>query len=168
MSNYRRVYIKGGTYFFTVVTHQRKPVFENPQNINHLRDAFSYTKQRLPFSLKAIVILPDHLHCIWRLPELDDDYSRRWNMIKGFVSKKIKPDNEKPIWQARFWEHLIRNEEDFNKHLDYIHFNPVKHGYVSSPLQATNSTIHKYISKGWYPENWGESVPTSIDGMDLD
>jgi len=169
MSDYRRVYIQGGTCFFTLVTDQRKPFFNNPPIVKRLRDEFEYTRKKLPFSLKAIVILPDHLHCIWDMPGDDGDYSKRWSMIKGHVTKGAKRElNDEIIWQPRYWEHLIRNEDDLNRHLDYIHYNPVKHGYVSLPQEWKNSSIHKFIAKGWYPDNWGRDAPVSLDGMDFE
>jgi len=137
MSNYRRVYVKGGTYFFTVVTHERKPFLCNTQAITRLRSAFRYAMKKYPFHIKGIVILPDHLHCIWKLPDNDADFSKRWNLIKRYFSigmnGNLNHRREKNIWQRRFWEHLIRDEDDFNRCLDYIHYNPVKHGYVNDP-----------------------------------
>ena len=137
MSHYRRFYVSGGTYFFTVVTFRRKPLFAERTNIDLLGEAFRDLQKKRPFSLDALVLLPDHLHCIWTLPEGDKDFSNRWKMLKSFVSRRIDTpigrDGSKEIWQPRFWEHWIRNEDDLHRHFDYIHFNPVKHGWVERP-----------------------------------
>ena len=165
MSDYRRVYIKGGTYFFTLVTHQRKPILLN-NNVQILRDTFDYTKQHHPFQLIAISIMPDHLHCIWTLPGDNDNFSKRWQIIKKQFT--LRSATEKPIWQPRFWEHLIRDESDLKNHIDYIHYNPVKHGLANSPNNWKHSSFQKYIRHGWYDENWGETLPDNIKTMDFE
>ena len=151
MSQYRRLYLPQGVYFFTLVTYQRKPIFNNTKHIDILRKAFTKIKKTRPFTMDAIIILPDHLHCIWRLPENDCDYSNRWREIKKMVSKTIHPiTNERGeglVWQRRFWEHAIRNETDWRKHLDYIHFNPVKHGYANSPNEWPWSSFDACVKK---------------------
>lgn len=168
MSNYRRVYVMGGWYFFTLVTYQRYPLFRNPENISHLRNAFAHVIKKHPFSIKAIVILPDHLHCIWSLPDDDKDYSTRWRLIKHYFSRqKISCPLDK-IWQPRFWEHFIRDETDLKNHIDYIHYNPVKHGLASSPAEWRHSTFHKYVRHGWYDKDWGQQVPDKIKSMDFE
>src|SRR5688572_27048825 len=138
MSNYRRAYIPGGTYFFTVVTYQRKPLLNNEKSIQRLRAAFKYTKQKYPFNLNGIVVLPDHLHCIWQLPEGDKDFSKRWCTFKYYFSRgvagNINNRREKNIWQRRFWEHVIRDDRDLQRCFDYMYYNPVKHGYVQRPF----------------------------------
>ena len=165
MTNYRRVYTPGATWFFTVNLLERhnKPLLI--ENIDLLRVAFSRVKEKHPFKIDAIIILPDHLHCIWTLPENDTDYSTRWNLLKGTFSRSLDKGEslsksrvkrrERGIWQRRFWEHMLRNEDDFNKHLDYIHWNPVKHGYVSNVIDWPHSSFHKYVKLGWYDNNWG-------------
>src|SRR5690349_1866814 len=139
MSQYIRCYQPGGYYFFTLVTYDRSPLFANHTNVEQLHIAMNKVKKKYPFSLNAIVVLPDHLHCLWRLPEKDHDFSTRWRLIKRYFSMEIDtPINhrgEKLIWQKRFWEHIIRNEQDWRAHMDYIHYNPVKHGLVSSPAE---------------------------------
>jgi len=139
MSNYHRARIQGGCYFFTLVTHKRKKHFTDERNVNSLREAFQHIKNKYPFKIDAIVVLPDHLHTIWRLPQGDSDYSLRWRLIKHHtsthISTKTSHRNEKQLWQRRFWEHTIRDEKDWKKHMDYIHYNPVKHEYVSRPDQ---------------------------------
>jgi putative transposase len=159
MSHYRRLYIPGACYFFTVVTHDRSPLLIN--NIDRLRTSFQYAQQRLPFTIEAIVILPDHLHCLWTLPENDKDFSSRWRLLKYYFARGIETLNnkrkEKPIWQRRFWEHLIRNEADWCRHMDYIHYNPVKHGLASSPREWQFSSFSRCVKEGLYDTNWGRS-----------
>ncbi len=154
---YRRFYQSGAIYFFTVVTEDRKPLLID--NIERLRSAFRLCKDRYPFDIEAIVVLPDHLHTLWKLPEGDKDFSKRWMVIKrkfssglpcGIVNASKARKREKGIWQRRFWEHYIRNEEDWRRHVDYIHFNPVKHGHVSGPQDWPYSSYLQFVRKGWY------------------
>jgi len=172
MSQYRRAFIPGGCFFFTLVTHKRHKYFAEKNNVNRLREAFHRIKQKHPFTIDAITILPDHLHTIWRLPNGDTNYSLRWRLIKHFVATGIKNNsnhrNEKQIWQRRFWEHVIRNEKDWRNHIDYIHYNPVKHGYVSCPSAWQYSSYSHALNKGWYETNWGHSLPENIRGMNLE
>ena len=168
--DYRRVWQPGGCYFFTVVTHERKPVLTQKQYIRYLREAFTHIRKKRPFLIDAMVILPDHLHCIWHLPEQDSDYSTRWRLVKHYVTRKIHlTDNcKRKIWQNRYWEHCIRNEDDWIKHLDYIHYNPVKHGYVSSPTEWPFSSFHKAVEKGYYEMDWGKNIDSSILEMNFE
>ena len=173
---YRRAQVKGGTYFFTVVTHNRKKIFSKVDNVELLRQAFKKIIKKHPFRIEAFVLLPDHLHCIWTLPDHDSDFSTRWRMIKSHFSRKctivgwVEERNptkanasrlkkkEKPIWQRRFWEHLIRNDEDLKRHIEYIHFNPVKHNLVKAPKDWQFSSFHRYVSDGRYNLEWGAGV----------
>ncbi len=173
MSDYRRIFIPGGVYFFTVVTFQRKPIFLDPDNVSLLRAAFKHIMVTRPFTIDAIVVLPDHLHCLWRLPELDDDFSSRWREIKKYVSKRIGGAGirakEKDIWQRRFWEHTVRNENDWQRHMDYIHYNPVKHGLVLSPAQWPYSSFCRAVANGWYDINWGShGQPETIQDLEIE
>jgi len=162
--DYRRVYESGGCYFFTVVTARRRPLFASASAVSHLRAAFRVVRGRYPFQTQCAVVLPDHLHCIWSLPKDDADFSLRWQLIKSYVSRRMPDD--RPVWQPRFWEHLIRDETDLAHHLDYIHFNPVKHGYVQRAQAWPFSSIHRYIADGRYPADWGEygapNIPEDI------
>jgi putative transposase len=155
--HYRRLYQPGARYFFTVVTENREPLLID--HIERLRAAFRLCLSRYPFEIDAIVVLPEHLHTIWRLPENDADFSKRWMVIKrkfsaGLPSRVVSDSKtkkrEKGIWQRRFWEHYIRDEEDWRRHVDYIHFNPVKHGYVSKPQDWPHSSFNQAVRKGWY------------------
>ena len=169
MSQYRRLYECGAHYFFTLVTHQRRPIFSELNHIRLLNFSINKVKKKYPFALNAMVILPDHLHCLWRLPENDNDFSTRWRLIKRYFSMEIDTTinhrNEKNIWQKRFWEHRIRSQEDWNKHLDYIHYNPVKHGLVQSPNEWQHSSFHYWAAKGFYEKNWGASEPMNLTGI---
>jgi putative transposase len=133
-----------------------------------------------PFAIDAMVVLPDHLHTIWTLPEGDSDFSSRWKMVKGAFSRRYSEDrtgdisesmcqkHEKGIWQRRFWEHAIRDEEDFNRHCDYIHYNPVKHRLVSSPVEWKYSSFGDLVKKGIYPSNWGHNQGKKLAEMDFE
>ena len=170
MSQYRRTRIPGGTYFFTVVTFERRPFFADPTNVAHLREAFRTVKAARPFEMEAVVILPDHLHCLWRLPAGDDDFSGRWREIKKAASRRIaadaNPRGERSVWQRRFWEHALRDEADWRAHIDYIHYNPVKHGLAGRPADWPLSSFAQSVSKGWYEPAWGAREPESIVGME--
>ena len=164
MPNYRRAKFEGGYYFFTVVTHQRAELFHNELARCVLREAIEKTRSRRPFETVAFCLLFEHLHCIWKLPENDADYSMRWASIKGQFSKEYlnligqrtkviasrARKGEVCIWQRRFWEHQIRDENDLQRHVDYIHYNPVKHGLVREVEDWPWSTYHKYIKDGFY------------------
>jgi putative transposase len=169
MPEYTRVKVKGGTYFFTVVTFGRQPILTDELMRIALREGIQEVIQSLPFTIEAWVLLPDHLHTIWTLPENDDNFASRWAVIKRIVSKRcasldgIKRQvsdsrgkrGESPIWQRRFWEHCIRDELDLERHLDYIHWNPVKHGYVKRVIDWPYSTFHRFVNNGIYPPDWG-------------
>jgi putative transposase len=164
---YRRVRKEGGTYFFTVVTHNRRKFLCDPENVALLRSVFKNVMARHPFTIDAIVILPDHLHTIWTLPDGDDNYSIRWSLIKsgfthscsefckGVLSASRTARKQQAVWQHRFWEHEIRDDEDFNRHADYIHYNPVKHGNAKKPGDWEYSSFNRYVQEGVYPTNWG-------------
>lgn len=170
MSDYRRLYQPGGSYFFTVVTHHRQKILSSPDHLLRLQSAFDRVKERLPFAMEAFVILPDHLHCIWNLPSGDSDFSTRWRLIKGYFSAGVRGSVnercEKGIWQRRFWEHLLRDEEDWRRHMDYIHYNPVKHGYVKAPKDWPHSSFRQAVEKGLYPKGWGLEESKNISGME--
>jgi len=228
MSRYRRARY-GRTFFFTVVTHRRRPLLCEDRSRRVLRGILQELRQARPFTIDAWVLLPDHIHCIWTLPENDTDYSMRWGWIKKEFTKRMRtaggegcgdgswkemvggaihvgaahltayptvgdgggngrvaqmvgtahPTTTTPatgntvaagmlsasrlrkregtIWQRRFWEHMIRDEADFRVHCDYIHFNPVKHGLVTRPVDWPYSTFHRFVQAGLYPESWGAS-----------
>lgn len=174
--DYRRVFVRGGAYFFTVVTAKRRPILASQHALALLRDAFRATAVSRPFVVEAIVVLPDHLHCIWTLPPGDADFSTRWRLIKTRFTRRAAPalcQGSHPlgpvrgngsIWQQRFWEHLLRDERDFERHFDYVHYNPVRHGYVSSPALWRYSSFHRAVRDGVYPVDWGAEAP-DLDGV---
>lgn len=177
MPNFRRVFWPGGTFFFTVVTHQRQPLLAHLGAIEALRAAVRDARHSQPFTIDAWVVLPDHMHAVWTLPPGDSDYPTRWRRIKAGFSRRIgaapcrsEPstqgrDRERrsPIWQRRYWEHLIRDEDDFSSHINYVHFNPVKHELVTCPKNWPYSTFHRYVNLGLYPPDWGSDDVTFPD-----
>nr|VFJ47778.1 MAG: putative transposase [Candidatus Kentron sp. DK]VFJ64207.1 MAG: putative transposase [Candidatus Kentron sp. DK] len=170
MSNYRRADIPGAMYFFTVVTYRRYPWFDREGRVEILRRAFRKTMARQPFRVEAMVVLPDHLHCLWQLPEGDRDFSGRWREIKKGASRHLDPGvnarGERPVWQKRFWEHLIRDQEDLRNHMDYIHYNPVRHGLAKRAGDWPWSSFPRAVAKGWYDPDWGTQAPLNISKMD--
>jgi putative transposase len=164
---YRRAKVAGGTYFFTVVTHNRQPFLCEPENIELLREAFRYIKNSHPLIIDAIAILPEHIHCLWTLPPADDDFSTRWRLLKSYFTRHCQEQykgeisasrfdkSEQAIWQRRFWEHQIKDERDFINHFDYIHYNPVKHNLVRSPKDWQFSSFHHHVSQDIYDLDWG-------------
>lgn len=166
MTEYRRNFVKGGSYFFTVALADRKQRLL-VDHIDALRGAFRRVKALYPFTIDAIVILPEHLHCIWTLPEGDADYPERWRRIKGGFSRHVpscglrspskKLKGERGVWQRRYWEHTLRDEEDWERHMDYIHYNPVKHQHVEWIVDWPYSTFHHYVEAGVYPRDWAGS-----------
>jgi putative transposase len=166
MSNYRRAKVPGGTYFFTVnlLERWRRLLVEH---IADLRAAFRAAHAVRPFEVIAIVILPDHLHCLWRLPPGDSDNANRWAQIKGGFSRRLPEGErrserriarrERGIWQRRYWEHLIRDDNDLLRHADYIHFNPVKHGHVPRAIEWPYSSFRRWVADGVYGLEWGSA-----------
>ena len=167
---YRRALTPGGTFFFTLVTEQRRPIFTSNERVQVLRDAFKSVRASRPFEVDAMVVMPDHLHCIWTLPPDDADFSTRWRLIKTWFTKHCQPDlhntpnaaraakGQQAVWQHRYWEHQLRDADDFANHVDYIHYNPVKHGLVTSPADWPYSSFLRYVKAGVYPANWGENA----------
>lgn len=159
MVHYRRNFVPGGTYFFTVTLRDRRASLL----IDHadaLVAAIRRVRELHPWQTDALVILPDHLHAVWTLPEGDADYSARWRMIKALFTKALRERThaDVSVWQSRFWEHTIRDEHDLVQHVAYVHYNPVKHGHVLLPAQWEWSTIHRDIRAGLVPADWA-AVP---------
>jgi putative transposase len=155
---YRRIRVPGGSWFFTVATCDRNPLFRKPVGVALLRHALRKVRRRMPFSIDAMVVLPDHLHCVWTLPSGDADYSTRWRLVKTFVTRHGKTvicGHADSIWQPRYWEHLLRDEDDYRAHIDYIHYNPVRHGYVDRAIEWPYSSLHRYVRNGVLPADWG-------------
>jgi putative transposase len=154
MPNYRRAH-DGNTWFFTIVTQDRIPVLTQPEVRRILREVLSELRQVHPFRIQAWVLLPDHIHCIWRLPDQDSRYSMRLGWLKKEVTKRLH--RAKSLWQPRFWEHQIRDDRDYAVHCDYIHYNPVKHRLVRTPHDWPWSTFHSFVRAGIYTPSWGSS-----------
>jgi len=179
MPYYQRSWVEGGTFFFTVVTCNRAPILTADNARPLLHSAWMEVCGRHPFTTVAVCLLPDHLHCIWSLPEGDADYARRWSEIKRIFTKgyliQVGPGGERnesrlqrreaAIWQRRFWEHTIRDEQDLNRHLDYIHYNPLKHGLVKRVSEWPWSSFHRYVKMGFYTEGWGDVFEKTIEEM---
>jgi putative transposase len=173
MRSYKRVKIEGGCYFFTLTLANRQGNDLLIRHVDELREAFRLTQRDHPFKMDAVVIMPDHLHCLWQLPPGDDDFSTRWYLIKSRFSRSIKPGEfisksrlgkgERGLWQRRYWEHLIRDENDYYRHADYIHYNPVKHGYVQAVKDWQYSSFHRWVARGLYPLDWMTAAPEVID-----
>jgi putative transposase len=168
---YRRAHAPGGTYFFTVnlAERNRRLLVEH---VDTLRDVMRGVRERHPFRIDAIVILPDHLHALWTLPEDDADFAARWSLIKAGFSRRVPPGErvspsragkrERGIWQRRYWEHQIRDDDDYARHVDYIHWNPCKHGHASRPADWPHSSFHRYVEAGILVPDWG--VDDMADG----
>jgi putative transposase len=164
MTNYRRAYLEGATWFFTVNLAERRSRLL-VDRIDDLRAAVRYACRRHPFVIDAMTVLPDHLHAVWTLPPGDSDHSTRWRLIKGFFSRRIPHGErrsasriargERGIWQRRYWEHLIRDDDDLRRHVDYTHFNPVKHGHAVRVADWPYSTFHRECRAGRLPVDWG-------------
>lgn len=172
MVQYRRNRVAGGTYFFTVTLRDRKAT-TLVDHVDALRVAFRQVRHQRPFVIDAVVVLPDHLHAIWTLPPKDADYAGRWRGIKSHFTRALSkagvklarnPKGEYNLWQRRYWEHTIRNETDMARHVDYIHYNPVKHGYVTSVVDWPYSSFHRYMDDGTYPADWGMNE-INFDGI---
>jgi putative transposase len=166
---YRRNRIAGATCFFTITLHDRHSTALTDQ-IVALGSAMRTCRSRHPFSLTAIVVLPDHIHCVWSLPEGDSDYSIRWGLIKASFTRVTRlgrtkmAKGERGLWQRRFWEHTIRDDLDLQRHVDYIHFNPVKHGYVRQVRDWPYSSFHRYVRQRLLPLHWA----ATIENIDAD
>lgn len=186
MPEYRRAFAPGGTFFFTVVAERRAPLFRDAGARKLLREAITQTRRRWPFDVEAIVLLPDHVHTIWSLPERDHDFSRRWSFLKRTFTKawllnggleqptsgSRKKNRRRGVWQRRFWEHLIRDENDFARHCDYIHYNPVKHELASCPHVWPHSSFARFALQGICDSAWGctcdgrRMTPLVFDDLD--
>ena len=174
---YRRIRIEGGTYFFTVVTYKRRSLLERAEAVATLMNAVDGVQSAHPFELVAHVILPDHLHMLWTLPDGDSNYPMRWRQIKSAVtraldtadgqghSKSRKSKGERSTWQRRYWEHTIQGESDLVAHIEYIHFNPVKHGLAARPRDWPHSSFHDWVSRGLYEANWASDAAPEFAGI---
>ena len=172
MPDYRRNRVAGGCHFFTVNLLDRRSDLLTAE-IGALRDAIRQTRRTRPFHINAWVVLPDHLHCLWTLPPGDADFPNRWRMIKALFSRRVAhPEDRRPslvrkreagVWQRRYWEHTIRDDGDYAAHMDYIHFNPVKHGFAEHPAAWPFSSFLRCVALGIYPDAWALSDSSLAD-----
>ena len=181
MPEYRRVRIHGGTVFITFVTYDRMPILTSQTARQILGDVWRSVAKRNPFTTDAICLLPDHIHVLMTLPENDFDYSLRIREIKRlFTMEYLSTDGEivsrnrshinkkeATVWQRRFWEHTIKDEQDYQNHFDYIHYNPVKHGFVKDVSLWAWSSFHRYISLGVYESGWGDGFDQRTNDVDF-
>lgn len=184
MPDYRRYFVEGGTYFFTVVTAGRMPLFRDSRARTLLGRMIREVRDETRLETIAIVLLPDHLHAIWTLPPGDKAYPARWKAIKARftsdwlagggaeapVSPGYRAQRRRGVWQPRLIEHTIRDEDDLHAHADYLHYNPVKHRLARSPKDWPWSTFHRFVTTGHYDLDWGSSTrkPPVFDGVDAD
>jgi len=172
LTNYRRNFAPGASYFFTVNLADRRSSLLTA-HIDALRVAFRDIRARHRFTIDAVVVLPDHMHAIWTLPDDDADFPLRWRLIKSAFSRSLPRHEpiqdsharkgERGIWQRRYWEHTLRDETDFARHCDYIHFNPVRHGYVTEVWAWPYSSFHRMVRLGVYPAQWASERALEID-----
>ena len=182
MPEYRRSFVEGGTYFFTVVTYDRLPILTAAPARAILHKAWHDVCQRFPFETIAVCLLPEHIHCIWKLLERDANYPMRWREIKRRFTMRYQMEvgsgetrnasrekkHEAAIWQRRYWEHTILDQEDLEAHLDYIHYNPVKHGYVTRAGDWHFSSFLRYVREGLYEPDWAGEESGRIQGLEWD
>jgi putative transposase len=176
MTSYRRNFIPGGSFFFTVNLANRRLSLLTA-HIDLLRAAFREIRQRHPLTIDAIVVLPEHLHTVWTMPDGDADFAMRWRQIKSAFSRNLTSDEpvsssraargERGIWQRRYWEHTIRDEEDYARHIDYVHINPVKHGLVKRVCDWAPSSFHRHVELGIYPADWAGDLSKFERGADF-
>jgi putative transposase len=176
MPNFKRYRVPGARYFFTVVTHERRPILTTDLGRRCLREAIEAAVTRTPFEIFAVVLLPDHLHAIWTLPSGDADYSTRWAKIKeaftrsflaaggseGRMTENRERHRERAVWQHRFWEHTIRDEDDLERCVNYIHWNPVKHGLVCRVRDYPWSSFARFVEAGDYDRDWGGEIEVPV------
>lgn len=191
MSDYRRWFVAGGSFFFTVVVNGRRRLFDNARAVTMLGNVLRDCHARWPVTVDAIVLLPDHLHTIWTMPSGDAQYPKRWGWIKKEFTKawlalpagQAPPDireraisssrnreRRRGLWQPRYWEHTLKDENDFERHFDYIHWNPVKHGHVNCPYEWPHSSFQRYVERGVYDRRWGcftDTPPTAFQFHDI-
>ena len=186
MPNYRRAYRPGGTFFFTLVTYERTPLLCDERARMLLHEAIAACGRNHPFTIDAMILLPDHLHAIWTLPEGDADFSTRFAVLKkGFTERWLsaggcegritgsrRRNRRRGVWQRRFWEHAIRDQADLNNHVNYIHYNAVKHNLCACPHAWPYSTFDRWCGMGRYRRDWccacdgSTAAPPVFDGLE--
>ena len=173
MRKYIRNYVPGGTYFLTAVTYGRRRFLTDEPARQCLREAIDVIKRRWPFEVVAVVLIPDHFHTVWALPPGDTRYSVRLQKVKEIFTRtylaaggqerkpttSLAEHHQRGVWQPRFWEHTVRDETDLKHCVDYVHWNPVKHGLVRRVIDYPWSTFHRYVKVGEYAGDWGDEDP---------
>ncbi len=172
MPDYRRNFLPGGSFFFTVNLLERRGDLL-VRHVDLLRESVRRVRRLHPFHIDAWVVLPDHLHCVWTLPPGDADFALRWRLIKLLFSKGLartewlssarRRRKERGIWQRRYWEHTLRDAADFNAHVDYVHINPLKHGLVAAVPAWPYSTFHRYVQAGVLAADWAGGGEGEVD-----
>lgn len=175
MPNYRRAFAPGASWFFTVNLLQRRRNDLLLRHVELLRDVVRRVHRDYPFTIDAWVVLPEHMHCVWTLPPGDADYPLRWRLIKTFFCRGLPSDEyrsltrlrrgERGIWQRRYWEHQLRDDEDFRRHIDYVYINPCKHGLVGRVADWPHSSFHRDVVMGLYPVDWAGDIGLEVPGM---
>ncbi|AXO60491.1 transposase [Pseudomonas sp. phDV1] len=174
MPNYRRAFAPGASWFFTVNLLQRRRNDLLLRHVELLRDAVRRVHRDYPFTIDAWVVLPEHMHCVWTLPPGDADYPLRWRLIKTFFCRGLPSDEyrsltrlrrgERGIWQRRYLEHQLRDDEDFRRHIDYVYINPCKHGLVGRVADWPHSSFHRDVVMGLYPVDWAGDIGLEVPG----
>ena len=176
MPTYIRWREPGAMYFFTVVTYRRRGILTQPRTRRLLGAVIREVRANLPFDILAFVLLPDHLHCIWQLPSGDDDFPERWRRIKGGFTQRFLScggrdvavtrdqcrQGRRGVWQPRYWEHRIRDDDDYTRHRDYIHLNPMTHGFVEDLRDWPWSSFHRHVQLGWLDPDWPGGSPVCL------
>jgi len=167
----RRAYAPGEVYFITCVTTNRRPVLEGKAERSPIRETLRNVRMHHPFEMRAYALMPDHIHLLLQVPGTTDisriihslkrNYTLNYKRAKGYTGPLS-------VWQRGFWDHVIRDERDFGQHLDYIHYNPVKHGYVVKPEEYCDTSYSEYVRRGWYEIGWGHSEPKGLTGVELE
>ncbi len=171
MPNYRRAKVEGATYFFTINLLERRSRLL-VEHIDALHEALEWVSAVHPIQVDAWVVMPEHMHAVWTLPPGDHNYALRWSSIKRRFSKTLPATEhrsavriargERGIWQRRYWEHLIRDDDDYARHVDYIHYNPVKHGWVKRVTDWPHSSFRRFVDEGVYPLDWGGGAAVEV------
>ena len=173
MSRFKRYYVPDSIVFITSITKNRNPIFSNKQNREIFFSTIDNADTILSFELSAFVLLPDHFHLLIKTNDPQGNFSKIVKSIKGNFTANYKNfynlNEQISLWQPKFWDHVIRNENDLKNHLDYIHWNPVKHGYVAEPDLWESSSFKKWINEGLYSSDWGKfEEPGNIIKMDFE
>jgi len=173
MPDYRRFYIPNSITFITCVTRDRYPYLKSKSDIDLFFSTLARVKEIKPFELMAYVVLPDHFHWLMKVDQSSGNFSKVMHSIKRNFTQNYKQAHNVQksisIWQRGFWDHVIRDERDLEIHLDYIHWNPIKHGCVNKPSNWPYSTYRDWEGMGIYDLGWGcVEIPENISGLNFE